>query len=137
MTLQVSRRSHTELSRSVPQPCLLPPVSLRRCFAHVEPFVVLYDTTPDYHRLQFTSSSLYPVGYFINPAEPERLHTNSPATHAQSILDALLGVSAHTYTPVMAARPQQGGRPGGARFAQFKLVLLGEGAIALSKTHQY
>jgi hypothetical protein len=25
----------------------------------------------------------------------------------------------------MAARMQQGGRPGGARFAQFKLVLLG------------
>ena len=25
----------------------------------------------------------------------------------------------------MAARAQQGGRPGGARFAQFKLVLLG------------
>lgn len=26
----------------------------------------------------------------------------------------------------MAQRMQQGGRPGGARFAQFKLVLLGE-----------
>ncbi len=25
----------------------------------------------------------------------------------------------------MATRPQHGGRPGGARFAQFKLVLLG------------
>ncbi|KAF2454274.1 ras family-domain-containing protein [Lineolata rhizophorae] len=29
----------------------------------------------------------------------------------------------------MAARMQQGGRPGGSRFAQFKLVLLGESAV--------
>jgi len=27
--------------------------------------------------------------------------------------------------PTMAARMQQAGRPGGSRFAQFKLVLLG------------
>jgi len=32
----------------------------------------------------------------------------------------------------MAARLQQGGRPGGARFAQFKLVLLGESAVGKS-----
>ncbi|EME49196.1 hypothetical protein DOTSEDRAFT_68068 [Dothistroma septosporum NZE10] len=32
----------------------------------------------------------------------------------------------------MAARMQQGGRPGGARFAQFKLVLLGESAVGKS-----
>ncbi|TKX27072.1 GTP-binding protein ypt5 [Elsinoe australis] len=32
----------------------------------------------------------------------------------------------------MAARPQQGGRAGGARFAQFKLVLLGESAVGKS-----
>lgn len=31
----------------------------------------------------------------------------------------------HTYQPNMSARQQQMGRPGGARFAQFKLVLLG------------
>lgn len=33
----------------------------------------------------------------------------------------------------MAARMQQGGRPGGARFAQFKLVLLGK-ALTISST---
>ncbi|WPG97497.1 Hypothetical protein R9X50_00027400 [Acrodontium crateriforme] len=32
----------------------------------------------------------------------------------------------------MAARMQQGSRPGGARFAQFKLVLLGESAVGKS-----
>jgi len=32
----------------------------------------------------------------------------------------------------MAQRMQQGGRPGGARFAQFKLVLLGESAVGKS-----
>ncbi|CZT24596.1 probable RAB GTPase Ypt5 [Ramularia collo-cygni] len=32
----------------------------------------------------------------------------------------------------MATRAQQGGRPGGARFAQFKLVLLGESAVGKS-----
>ncbi|KAI7387045.1 hypothetical protein KC328_g9621, partial [Hortaea werneckii] len=32
----------------------------------------------------------------------------------------------------MAARAQQGGRAGGARFAQFKLVLLGESAVGKS-----
>ncbi|SMY23852.1 unnamed protein product [Zymoseptoria tritici ST99CH_1A5] len=32
----------------------------------------------------------------------------------------------------MAARMQQGGRPSGARFAQFKLVLLGESAVGKS-----
>lgn len=32
----------------------------------------------------------------------------------------------------MAARPQQGGRAGGNRFAQFKLVLLGESAVGKS-----
>ncbi|KAL5384028.1 GTPase Ypt5 [Paraphaeosphaeria sporulosa] len=32
----------------------------------------------------------------------------------------------------MSARPQQGGRPGGSRFAQFKLVLLGESAVGKS-----
>ncbi|EMC94310.1 hypothetical protein BAUCODRAFT_544119 [Baudoinia panamericana UAMH 10762] len=32
----------------------------------------------------------------------------------------------------MASRPQQGGRPSGTRFAQFKLVLLGESAVGKS-----
>merc|ERR1711977_457679 len=38
----------------------------------------------------------------------------------------------YTRDPSMAARGQQGGRAGGARFAQFKLVLLGESAVGKS-----
>ncbi|KAA8614628.1 Ras-domain-containing protein [Pyrenophora tritici-repentis] len=34
----------------------------------------------------------------------------------------------------MSARMQQGQRPGGSRFAQFKLVLLGESAVGKVRT---
>ena len=72
-------------------------------------------TTTPRHTIQ------YPVG-------ASRLGISIPAIHVYDtdLRAADFDADPIPQGPTMAQRMQQGGRPGGARFAQFKLVLLGE-----------
>jgi hypothetical protein len=80
---------------------------------------------PNFIQRAASSVSLVSTSPTHHPASLRQTSASRLPTHTPHLRIATTHGPTSAFHPNMSARVQQGGRPGGSRFAQFKLVLLG------------